>query len=310
MTTENQNKPKAPHSSLSHPWEKYMPSKKIRIVLIVLLVAAILYGVRNPAISFLKKIFSKTTEPFVSIPVSRTDQSKVTLSIDKDTDGDGLADWQETLIGTDPEIPNSQEEVPQSFRELLTTTTQDVVGTEDKLALKVYQRLLTDPKGNNIEEAVQAATTKELLDLADSVDRQQITYSLEDLNLIEDTTNDRVLYKKAMERVLVKINPSDAMLASIYEAMLSGKPLSVDITYRTLLAGSITTLLNMEVPVKLGKQHLILLNSMAHAYGIAESASAATGQTDESMRFVSFMVFQKNLNLSQNTIFVIFKMLS
>ena len=100
------------------------------------------------------------------------------------------------------------------------------------------------------------------------------------------------------------------MLESIYDAMLSGKPLAVDATYRTLLAGSITTLLDMEVPLKLGEQHLILLNAMAHAYGIAETASATTGQTDESMRFVSFLVFQKNLNLSHDTIFVIFKMLS
>lgn len=307
MNTEHTNKST---SLISHPWEKYLPSKKIRVVLIILIVVAVLYGIKNPAISFIKKTFTKPIDSVVTIPVSQNDQPKVVLSTDKDTDGDGLADWQETLIGTDPEIPNSQEEVPQSFRELLTTTTQDIVETEDKLALKVYQRLLTDPKGNNIEEAVQAATTKELLDLADTVDQQQTTYTLADLNLIDDTPNDRSVYKKSMERILTKINPSDKMLESIYDTMLSGKPLAVDATYRTLLAGSITTLLDMEVPLKLGEQHLILLNAMAHAYGIAETASAATGQTDESMRFVSFLVFQKNLNLSHDTIFVIFKMLS
>lgn len=295
---------------LSHPWEKYLPSKRIRIILIVIVVVAVLYGVKNPAINLFKKIFTKDTPSIVTIPVSQNPQSKTVLSTDKDTDGDGLADWQETLIGTDPEIPNSKDEVPQSFRDLLTTSTQDVVGTEDKLALKVYQRLLTDPKGANIEEAVQAATTKELLDLADSVDQQQTTYTLKDVNLTEETDEARTAYKKELEKMLVKINPSDKMLESIYDSMLNGKPMQVDIAYRALLAGSIKNLLEMEVPAKLGSQHLTLLNAMAHAYGVAESAASATEQTDESMRFVSFLVFQKNLNLSHDTIFVIFKMLS
>lgn len=303
MTTNEQ-------PTMRHPWEKYLPSKRIRIVLIVIIVIAVLYGIKNPIVNLFKKTFQKTTETLVTVPVPITEQSKVTLSIDKDTDGDGLADWQETLIGTDPNIPNSQDEVPQSFRDLLTTTTQDVVGTEDKLALKVYQRLLTDPKGGDIQEAVQAATTKELLDLADSVDQQQTTYTLKDINLTEETDEARAIYKKALEKLLVKINPSDKMLESIYDSILNGKQLQVDIAYRALLAGSIKTLLEMEVPTKLGPQHLTLVNAMAHAYGIAESAAKDNGQPDESMRFVSFLIFQKNLNLSNDTIFVIFKMLS
>ena len=159
MNTDQQ-----PTSPQNHPWEQYLQSKRIQKVLLVLFIVIIGYVLWKPVKNLVIKLRSNSTGTVVTttLPQPVVGQAKPTLSTDKDTDGDGLADWQETLIGTDPEIPNSESEVPQELREIIIEKTKNVVTTDDKIALNIYQQLLSNPKGTNTAEAVQAAATKEI----------------------------------------------------------------------------------------------------------------------------------------------------
>jgi hypothetical protein len=198
----NINEPQSTIPGPTHPWEKFLPSKRIQKVLLVIFIILLGYTLWKPVTNLVKKITTKTTTIITpTIPKPVIDQVKPSLSIDKDTDGDGLADWQETLIGTDPEIPNSESEVPKELREIIVEKTSPIVTSEDKLALNIYQRLLSNPVGNDINQAIQAATTKEVLDLANTLEERAPQYSYEDLDLVDLTNESKTSYQKQIQSV-------------------------------------------------------------------------------------------------------------
>jgi hypothetical protein len=207
-----------------HPWEKYLPSRRIRLVILVLVISLVGYGLWKPVSRIVKSFFSKDVSVMDSLlPTPVTEQPVTQLSIDKDTDGDGLADWQETLIGTDPEIPNSESEIPKELREIITEKTSGIITTEDKLALNVYQRLLSEPVGENINQAIQAATTKEMLDLASTLEQGAPQYGYDDLDLVDMTNEAKSTYQREIQQVQKSLTVSKETLAAIYTALLKNE---------------------------------------------------------------------------------------
>jgi hypothetical protein len=292
-------------NNISHQnLHKYMPSKKIRIIIGVIIVVAILFALRNPIINLKNKIFNKQGL-VTTITNPEITQPQTTLSIDEDTDGDGLLDWQETLLGTDPRIPNSKTDVPDSIREVVNLSKESVT-VEDKLALKVYQRLLTEPKGNDITEALQAATSKEMLDYADSLDRQLTSYSIDDLNLVDNTPETEASYESAVMAALKPIRITPEKLAQINANLLSTDPTTPDVGFQKNLSGTLSNLLKMPVPLRYSDTHLLIINSVTHMDRIL---SAPQTTTDASTQYARFLVFQKNRNLLVQTVATLAAML-
>jgi hypothetical protein len=267
-------------------------------VLIIILILIIGYALWKPAVSLIQKIRNSALQSLVAIPKPVGGEKATSeLSIDKDTDGDGLADWQEALIGTDPNIPNAEDSVPQDVRYLVTSNAaKNAVTTEDKLALKIYQRLQTDPKGNNIDEAIQAATTKELLDFADSLEQQITPYTFDDIEYSDD--NSESAYKSKLESVKKIVIPDDATIKTLYTSLFNGENSAQLVLYQNSLSHEITNLKALPVPTPFIENHLLLLNNLKI---MSESLSKTVfGVTDQSTRIALFFVFQKNYNLLVN----------
>ncbi len=282
---------------LKHPWEKYLPGPQIRRVLLIILILVIGYFLWNPVTNFIQKNKNQALGLFTtSAPKPLIEQTSSELSIDKDTDGDGLADWQEALIGTDPEIPNSENTVPQDIRNLITTTTQGVITTEDKLALKIYQRLQTDPKGDNINEAIQAATTKEMLDLADSLEKQISIYTLDDIEYADESTD--TLYRTKLAGVKKFVSMDDATIKTVYSSLFTGENSAQLTLFQNSLNREIADLKAVPVPMEYIESHLSLLNDLKRMSGAI--SKNVFGPLDQSTRIALFLVFQKNYNLLVN----------
>ena len=305
MNTDQQ-----PTSPQNHPWEQYLPSKRIQKVLLVLFIVIIGYVLWKPVKNLVIKLRSSSTSAVVAttLPQPVVEQVKPTLSTDKDTDGDGLADWQETLIGTDPSVPNSETEVPQSVRELVAKSATDIITTEDKLALNIYQRLLTDPKGTNITQAIQAATAKEVLDLADSMDQQYASYSYDDINLIDDSANANQEYKTAINSLNRTLNLDKQTAQEIYNALLTGQKTINLATFQMAVNQSTIKLLQMSVPLKMADMHLDLLNALVHINSVL--GNNQINSSESSLLYASFLVFQKNVNISTQTVDTITQILN
>jgi hypothetical protein len=278
----------------AHPWKKYLPSKKIQIVIGVLLLIAIIFAGRNAIVGFFKRITTRQLAINV-IPAPTTSQTRTELSVEKDTDGDGILDWQETLIGTDPAIPNSKEDFPDDVINLINTP--GTIETSDKLALAIYQRAKTEPVGNTIEEQVAAAATKEILDFADSIDKQLTTYGYDDLNIVDESSQARASYKIQITSLFKKITLTPETLEKMYTAVLQNQAFDQKLFSAAINQATITELIEMEVPIKLAEQHLIFTNAVTHMFEILQKATRSDADKDESVRYGFLLVFQKNFNL-------------
>lgn len=282
---------------LKHPWEKYLPGPQIRRVLLIILILILGYVLWKPVVGFIQKNKNHALGLFTtSAPKPLVEQTSSELSIDKDTDGDGLADWQEALIGTNPEVPNAEDTVPQDIRNLITTTTQGVITTEDKLALKIYQRLQTDPKGDNINEAIQAATTKEMLDLADSLEKQISIYTLDDIEYADD--NSDIIYKVKIDAIKKFVSMDDMTIKTVYNSLFTGENNAQLTLFQNSLNREISNLKATPVPPEYIENHLLLLNDLKRMSGAI--SKNVFGPLDQSTRIALFLVFQKNYNLLVN----------
>lgn len=304
----SKNKKNTATHIIPEPLQKYVPSKKITIIIVIILIVAIIYSFRISIIGLVNTVFNKNSSlpiPTLTTPIKQ--QEFKPLSIDVDTDGDSLTDWQETLLGTDPKTVTPKSTVPDSVRQLVDISSKNLVTVEDKLALRVYERLKTEPKGSNMVEAFQAATTKEILDLANSIDKQFTTYSLDDLEIIDDTPESRDTYKNNIISFKKNLYVNEKTAKDIYEGILGDTKTIGISTAQVSLTQSVSKLLAMPVPMKLADIHLILVNALAHSND-ALIRRSNTGSQD-SIIYASLLVFQKNANLAQEMLDVILKLL-
>ncbi len=283
-------------------WEKYLPSPKIRRVIFILIIVLGIYLAWEPMKVLVYMIKKSDTVNSLVARTTNTEVAQITtpLSIDKDSDGDGLADWQETLIGTDPFIYNEPSEIPEGIRDLVTKNTESIVTTDDKLALNIYQRLLSDPVGENINEAVQAATTKEILDLADSIDQQSGTYSYNDLDIIDNSDAAFKSYQNTITALYNSLGLKEDTIQEIYKTFFTGKKNVNLVTFQMKLNQSTTRMIQTPVPMTFANLHLNLVNGLSRANKIL--GSNQINPNDSSLLYASFIAFQKNLNVVNQTV--------
>jgi cytochrome c-type biogenesis protein CcmH/NrfF len=180
------------------------------------------------------------------------------LSVDKDTDNDRIPDWQETLIGTNPTIANSESDVPIELRQVITDSVKTgMITTDDKLALKIYQRLAQDPKGQDFAQAIQAATAKEILDLANSLDKGMTSYGLDDLNISDGTLENNTIYIKQTKSLLKDASIPQDLQEKIYTYLMQGGEKNFGITTYQTKIGSIVGKL-LETPVSVANANYYL----------------------------------------------------
>jgi len=276
-----------------YPWKKYLPSKKIGIALVVIVVAFGIYGLRKDIVVLINKVTNREVVK-TSLPIPLAGIQNQPAYLDRDSDGDGILDWQELLIGTDPYTFNSKDSVSDDIRQLIAAA-DPVIDLSDKLALAIFERAETIETGTTYEEKLQAAASKEMLDLADSIDRGLTTYALQDLNLEETALVNIANYASTMTTLLDRLEPSETTIQKTY-AFLSGEAPSPDAGYLTLLAQSIERLIAIQTPLALSEPHLALTNALAHSYEIIKKQESLPSSEINSL--VNMFIFQKNFNLA------------
>jgi hypothetical protein len=126
-----------------------VPSNKISILLLICVIAAVLFILGDKGINALKeKIFSFGSENKefsfgVDLPV-KTDS--------KDTDGDGLFDWQENIWGTSINNPDSDGDGTNDGEEVKNDRDPLIKGPDDKYLnneQKIIAELTQDPIDQN-----------------------------------------------------------------------------------------------------------------------------------------------------------------
>jgi hypothetical protein len=261
------------------------------------LVGASLLGVAIIAVSFFSKMeagkpaISESQEEESGILVINGGAStSVTDIISKDSDKDGLKDWEEALYGTDPQNPdtngngtsdeaevrpkntlkNKAYTTSSSVNSPVATTTTDQFGQQFFVAVSALKNAGTvDPESiKNTAESIYSGVKYENI---------KPLYSIGDIVVIENPTNEQILaYGKNLGLIIEKYGKYNLgqELPVISKALEIG-----DKTLPLKLAPYITAYTNIAkdtsliaIPEKIASLHLDLLNAY---HGTAQSLKIA-----------------------------------
>lgn len=207
-------------------------------------------------------------------------------TINKDSNNNGIADWEEKLWGLDPTviytngIPNKTIiETKKKALGVTTTSTQNVNET-DQLARQLFT--LTAALGQSQE--IDDATLKQIAnEIGNSVETKDITnqYSLKDIKTTSTTIQNLQAYKATMKAVIAKQKPVadiDALAVALQNEDSSSLADLTEsaTTYRKIAAD----LRGVVVPIGLASYHLQIMNSIV---GIAQSFSYMQQLDDNSV---------------------------
>ncbi len=291
-----------PPKQYSGSLSSYLPSKKLVFTVFGILVVVIIIMLRSQIIGLFKKIETKVFPPNdIPAPVIDTNKRNVSFVINKDTDGDGIPDWQEALIGTDSEVFTTIEEVPIEMRSIINDTI-GILTTSDQLALAIYERARTNPIGRNYQENLQAATAKEILDLADTIDRQMTTYAEQDVVVIFDEEGVNINkelsdYEEKIKKIIERINIQD--IYNRYPNFFNNTDTSAD---RILFQNLTREIYTIPVPFDYIDQHLALMNALAKIHDTFLQKNNLPAEDQDMMNMILFLVLQKNINVVEKKI--------
>lgn len=215
------------------------------------------------------------------------------IAADSDTDNDGLKDWEESLIGSDPRNPDTDndgtsdgDEVavgrnpikkgpndknePQNI--ITTTSTLDETLT-DRIARDFFARYLVAKQQNTDITPEEAARIAE--QVVANVPRtiQSKEYGVNDIIVIaDDSESTRLAYAKQMSDILIKNSPTiNENQLQIVAAMIKD-PTIDDYNKLSLIINSYQAIINntlsVPVPRRVGPQHLVYLNTLSSVYSI------------------------------------------
>ena len=261
-----------------------LPSKKILVLIGVLVVVVVGFVVINVLIDNGDADTSLVTESGPSVIVKRT---KINTS---DTDGDGLSDWEEQLWGSDPLVTdtdgdgtNDKEEVDSNRNPTIAYPDDDVStitglqGSKNQVsddsttsagnfARSLISRYLSlTESGTNINSGEFDDFTSGLLNQTSNA--QDGIYTESDISVLaEPEPGDIRAYGNSVGEVLTKIFDNLTETARVVQ-----RPVSLFTkTDHSIVNSSITTgsslvsdLIKIPVPVGVSEAHIVLSNNMS-----------------------------------------------
>jgi hypothetical protein len=278
--------------------KNYLPSKKIIITLFLVIAAGFLYW----AIPKIKQ-YSQTNRLSISLtgkppePLIATTPSPT--SFDKDTDGDGIPDWQENLFGFDPTKKDTNGDgIPDALPTANGQSVGDLIKlpTIDKLTLAVYEKYQDTPTDKIDPNDVQATAGNAVLAQAQSIEDGLKKYQQVDLNLGDSDKASILAYQTAINNIVASVPDGAVFAKNIQEKLLKGtNPATFETNF---LNQTVTKLLNMPVPTRLSDFHLKLLNGAYYLIQVLQMPQSS----DELNTYTLSLVAQKNINLISQTV--------
>lgn len=208
---------------------KYLPSKKLSILIVLLIVGFLIFIFKDNVVLFFQS--SKETdkqEEFLNTKI----QDFAVL----DTDQDGLYDWEEALWGTDPNDKDSdnngttdKEEIDSRKKELgisnISKESQENITETEKISMELFtvfatleQRGLLD---KNAIENIALMFSDKISDPIQIIDSSIKT----DFTIIEDTPENAKKYQEDVKKVLAVAKDDSVGKEMEVFATLIGEPI-------------------------------------------------------------------------------------
>lgn len=235
------------------------------------------------------------------LPKITDSDAKVSDVLSKDTNGNGIPDWEEELWGLDPAAlytngtPN-KELILQKKKALgmQPNTFSGTMNTTDAVAQQLYT--ITSALGQS--EEIDTETLKRVAEtVGDGTAIEQISnhYSIDALTIVPTTITSLTNYHSAMSATIATFNTENDDIARVISALETGdmtqiETLTTTSTEYRRIAQSIRAI---PVPVGIAQYHLNILNGF---YGIADSFSVISKLTNNSLSGLAGIAAYKKYN--------------
>ncbi|HEY4483452.1 MAG TPA: hypothetical protein VI953_04745 [Candidatus Paceibacterota bacterium] len=220
---------------------------------------------------------------------------------DKDSDGDGLKDWEEALWNTDPQVADTDEDGTSDGQEVATRrdpakagpsdkmlpVTSPTPGTDgttkayayeydpklgstptEKLALNLTSNYLLSSAGQPLSDAEKASLVSNLVaDTAKALPSPKV-FALSSLK-VRPTTDESLLdYFNALATILQNASPGSIDEAVIMQSVMTSNNLNDMVALKKIgvkFSQAATKMIALSVPERLAAYHLAFANDFAQA---------------------------------------------
>ncbi len=197
------------------------------------------------------------------------DNTTITDLTSKDSNGNGIADWEEKLWGLDPTVlytngkPNA-EIIKEKKLALGISTSTGPTNETDAIAQKLFSITTALSQNDDIDDSTLQDVANQL---GSSVNVSTISnkYSLKDITTVPTSTASLTTYYNSFKKIMGKYDLSQNDTAIIVQATETGDysqlpQLDTTKDAYTALAKELTTI---KVPVGVAQYHLDIINSFA-----------------------------------------------
>ncbi len=284
----------------------YLPSRKIRIVLLTILILGLAYGIYF-LITTLTQQSSESEQEFIDVALVNSDTQN--LEYYKDTDNDGAYDWEEALWPElDPNNPDSdgdgildgkyiktKQDIQERERRGLELPTSNLSETEKLGRSTLVALLAIAESGDTLDEVNQQKFSENISEYIRELTLGEKVYTRDQLILVDDTQETIDAYRENMKRLFKQypIAATDIELLlkasenpSNYQTELK---IAVD-KYRSYLE----KLLLMETPRIIAGRHNELVNNISQING--GLVNLASEESDDLTSFALLIQMEKILN--------------
>jgi hypothetical protein len=282
---------------------EYLPSKRIGYIIIILAIIIVVFFVLKYIPNIQKTtIFSKNT-----IAENQQASSKIGDIVNKDTDGDGIADWEESIRGTDPSKTDTDSDGVSDFTEIEQLRAQESANNqntpETETSIFAKQLFTTvaslQESGNLNEESASKIINQASLSAQKNV--QKTFYKKEQLTISPKLTGK--VFEKNTTAILVKNNVTYESLQKIFAILgtlpdtgeVEGTTIVQDLTaIDTMFKKALGELLKNPVPAQSTETYLKFLNNLQY---ISENISDMTLiETNPIVSFSAITVYPENIS--------------
>lgn len=225
--------------------------------------------------------------PTVFVKSQNTDTKKITEeALNKDTDGDGLKDWEEVLWKTDPNNPDTDGDGTPDGEEVREGRDPMIKGPNDKIITEIKQNNSTESpnitdafvkeimstytkmaqKGTANKQEIETLNKQLLQEITAKTSQSDIpAYTTNDLNISKTNSEKQIsIYKENLKTISIKYSKMGKNVVDIVndalktknEEELSELKNSIEV-YNKL----IKELLAMSVPSTISQIHLNIINA-------------------------------------------------
>jgi hypothetical protein len=276
-------------------YKSYLPSKYFIIRGSIAFATIILILVFQT--NWFKSLFIKNPNQENQTPTTQT----VGDLLIKDTNGNGIADWEEKLWGLDPSVlytngVSNKQIIEQKKKSLgINDTNQSSLNDADLLAQQIFSISAAVGQSGQLDISTLASIGT---DIGNSVKFKQISnkYSLKDIKTTTTTTASLKAYYGSVAKIINKYEENITDIDIIVAAFETGdfsnlqKLKEISSQYITL-SKSLQTL---TVPIGIAGEHLSLINSL---HGMAMSFDYILQIEEDGISGISGIAIYKNYSL-------------